>query len=41
MNQTNKDALAEALVQLIHENSEVRGAIVRAALSCPNVVREV
>ena len=41
MNQVDKEELAKIMVDLICSNAEVRGAVIRAALSCPNIVREI
>ena len=41
MNQVEKDELARLMVELIREDRIVRRAVIHAALSCPNIVREV
>jgi len=41
MNPADKDELARVVVDLICSNDDVRGAVVQAALSCPNIVRVI
>jgi hypothetical protein len=36
----NEQELARTLVRLIREDDAVAGAVIRAALSCPNIVRQ-
>jgi hypothetical protein len=41
MNPADKEELARIIIDLICSNDDVRGAVIRAALSCPNILREI